>query len=347
MAERASALRRRMRVALLWAAALFLSLQLAIGVILDFVCPLIRFPSAAEMLAYLKQCPAPPEIVCLGSSRFGSGILTDTAQDALGKQAGLSTIPVVFNASTPWGDLITADFVLKQVLRAGVTPRLLLVEVSWESLQRRNRWIHAHLYRELRWQDLTKCVKDIKAAGQMVRLLAARLLPFYVYRHELGEQLEGCLPDETDAPAPSAGLDWQKIILHPSLDSPAARATAMQKDRRMVAGWLSRYDLGGYAVACLEDLLQTSRQHGIEVILLGVPVSSDYRSLVPPEIETVFRTTIDGICRKYGCRFVDYRARIPDELFVDIHHLKEEGAVQFSELLGREVLAPAWAELND
>jgi hypothetical protein len=43
----------------------------------------------------------------------------------------------------------------------------------------------------------------------------------------------------------------------------------------------------------------------------------------------------------YDCRFVDCRDRLPDELFIDNHHLRPEGGQQFSALLACEALAPA------
>jgi hypothetical protein len=340
MAERHSDLRRRMRATVFWTVGVFLAMQLLTSLMLDCAWPLLRFPSAATLVSELRRSSAHPEIICLGSSRFGAGINSPVVESAIALQTGMASPPVVFNAAMPWGDLITDEFMLEALLNSGEHPRLLVVEVSCESLQRRNRWMPAHVLRELRWQDLPRFVKDVTASRQLGRLLGSKLLPLYIHRSDIWREAKSLLPVDdqaTDSSAeecvpPPTPADWHKIIIHQPAEN--------------VRSWLRSYAPGGYSVWCLERLLQRCREDDIAVILIGVPVSKAYRNMVSPETDSAYRASIDELCNEYGCRFVDCRDRLPDEMFEDIHHLSPAGAEEFSRLLGREVLGPAWGELN-
>ena len=66
-----------------------------------------------------------------------------------------------------------------------------------------------------------------------------------------------------------------------------------------------------------------------------------------PEIDHAFLCRVVDVSRRFDCRFVDYRARIPDDYFLDNHHLHRTGGQYFSRLLAQEVLAPAWLERGE
>src|SRR5256885_6920524 len=62
----------RNRRLLLWTAAVFLALETAGGLVLDYRFPQIRFPFAFGTLDKLRAEPHAPDLVYLGSSRFGT-----------------------------------------------------------------------------------------------------------------------------------------------------------------------------------------------------------------------------------------------------------------------------------
>jgi hypothetical protein len=51
---------------------------------------------------------------------------------------------------------------------------------------------------------------------------------------------------------------------------------------------------------------------------------------------------VEQLTREHGCRFVDFRAAIPDHLFWDNHHLFPAGGEAFSRKLAEEVLLEVW-----
>jgi hypothetical protein len=75
---------------------------------------------------------------------------------------------------------------------------------------------------------------------------------------------------------------------------------------------------------------------------VDVPVTKQFRDCITPEIDAAYRSHVNELTHRYACRFVDYRDQVPDELFIDIHHLGPEGSTYFSQRIADEVLAPAW-----
>src|SRR5262245_1908229 len=94
-------LTKKARSALIWAAAYFVVLQLAGSLLFDYVWTAVRFPSAAQVLIRLEQRGKNPDIVCLGSSRFGAGINESEIGWELQQRLQLPSRPEVFNASVP------------------------------------------------------------------------------------------------------------------------------------------------------------------------------------------------------------------------------------------------------
>jgi hypothetical protein len=112
-----------------------------------------------------------------------------------------------------------------------------------------------------------------------------------------------------------------------------------------VAGWLRDYEVAGVTVRALGRVLRRCREEGIAVLLVAPPLSRPHRTLYTPAVEAAFRACIDKLTRRYGCRFVDYRDRLPEHGFADHHHVNGAGGEYFSRVLAREVLIPAWRDL--
>jgi hypothetical protein len=104
---------------------------------------------------------------------------------------------------------------------------------------------------------------------------------------------------------------------------------------------LHDFRIGGPAAAALERMVAGCADVGARVLLVGVPVTSSFRTAFTPAINSSYREFLADICRRHGCRFTDCRACVPDGGFVDAHHLSADGARYFSRLLVREVLDAA------
>jgi len=339
----------RGRSALLWAGGLFLLLQFLGGLVLDYAWTAVRFPTAARLLAYLETRPKAPDIVCLGSSRFGLGLHAPEVGWTLAEEFGHEGVGV-FNASVEAGDFISAEFMLRHLLQKGVRPKLALIEVSPDALHRKNPWMYYHVRRQLCWDDVPAFLPDAVRAKQARRLVLARLLPLYVHRVRMAEELAARrLP--VPAPANPYGfqgddLAWAEVLgVHNNVQH-VHRPDWVELGAAGARKSLQNYTIGGRSPAALERLLCQCREQGIQAILVGVPVTSVHREIYTPAVETAFLSHVERLTRTYACTFVDYRAAVPDRLFWDNHHLLEAGREVFTRKLTREVIAPAWHALR-
>ena len=349
---------RRARAALAWAVALFLLAQLTASLLLDYVCPLIRFPSAARVLATARAW-GHVDVVCLGSSRFESGISPPDVSRLLRQDSAEPPVEVL-NAAVPCGSPVVFEFLFDRLLQEGARPSLVVVEVSPETLNDHSSWLSMQVRRQLRWDDVPTYLADVWGARELPVLLQTRLLPLYSQRRQIwlaaGDALDRLLApaEEPPLPAPArvtAVLPLPAEAREPAGDTGPGRGlhalTAEQEatsrgGAAVVRDWLGRYHTGGTAVAALERLARRCREHGMDLVLFGVPVSSFHRQAYTPDVEAAFRAQMDRLTRAGGCRFVDCRDQVPDGLFRDVHHLLPEGGRFFSRKLAHDVLAPVW-----
>jgi hypothetical protein len=333
------------RRTLLWGLGLFLAAQLGGSLLLDYAGKDLRFPSAARVLRCLRQRPA-PQVVFFGSSRFAP-LFPKEMERLLAWSAPTTRPPVgVFNAAVPGGDLITTEHLLRRLLNAGAHPRLVVVEVMPEYFSCHNYWYGHHACRQLRWEDLREHGADIIESNQAGRFLSARLFGLYIHRAAVRKALLG-LAGQTSAPTaeppaappPAGPIDWDQILRPPHLDmTPTLAALLATGQGPQVL--LRHYHFGGGNVRALERLLLLCREQGIEVLLLTPPTTGMYRGGYPPEVEADYHSHLAGLQKRFGCRFLDCRDWLEDNLFQDSHHLRNEGGLYFSCLFAHRVLIP-------
>jgi hypothetical protein len=142
----------------------------------------------------------------------------------------------------------------------------------------------------------------------------------------------------------SQGVPWEVFLgmNKTSKDAPFRTQSGLPAIRR----WLQNYQVGGTAAMACERLLDRCQAHGVAAILVGVPVTRAHRELYGPEIDAAFLAYVNDLCSRRGCRFEDYRAEVPDHLFLDNHHVLREGGLYFSKRLTDEVLLPVWKEVD-
>src|SRR5208283_81841 len=136
--ERRKADRRRRGLRIvLWFVVLFWLVQVLGGVVLDYVWVRARFPKLADMYARLRARQPTPEIVFCGSSRF-EGEINCAVMDAELRHAFGDQAPRTFNAALPAGDPTIFDRILDDMFRQLRHSKLMVVEVSPETLTRRD-----------------------------------------------------------------------------------------------------------------------------------------------------------------------------------------------------------------
>lgn len=344
MRHRRARLSLRSRAAALWAVGLFAAGQLVIGLLLDYRYPLVRFPSAGRVLAVAAREERPPAVAFLGSSRTGAAVDAVEANRILAAESGRDPAPRVVTLAVPAGDALSAEFLLDQLLRAGQRPRWAVVEVSPETLNRRNLWMSSHAVRQLTWEHVPShwpTARRWHAGGYFAE---ARLVPVYTHRRQLVAEaksaVRGWLALSAGGPVRADGpLDWGDIIR--AADRPADEELIRQSRvgvDQTVRRWLDPFEVAGVSPAALERVLARGRAEGIGVVLLGIPACSAHREAITPAIDAEYLGYLDRVCREYGCRFVDARDWVPDVQFLDTLHVGSGGARAFTDRVAREVL---------
>src|SRR5207253_2621645 len=124
---------RRKRAELAWCVAGFLAVQLALGVGVDQLWPVIRDPEVEQELRCLwrhrETAPKRPLVVALGSSRTKFGLRADRLSEAAGRDG-----PLVYNLAIPASGPLFQHIVLRRLLAEGLRPQLVFIEVMPISL---------------------------------------------------------------------------------------------------------------------------------------------------------------------------------------------------------------------
>jgi hypothetical protein len=323
---------------------------------LDYGWPLLRFPAVGLMLQTVRQQPVSPDVVFVGSSRFNDGIRPQEIAPLLEAEWQMDRPCFLLNLSSSASDPVAMDFCLKHLLAEGARPRLVVVEVAPDTLNGYHDFVHFHAHRQFHWGDLLGHLGETARSRGQLRVLRARLLPTYQFRHDLLEHLGDLIvrgqprfplhPRDRIAAAGAAArpparipVDWQAMLTPPAAEmTPALRQKQQRTASYSSRHYFRRYKIGGMRQEALERILRRCRQHGASVLLMEAPVSGAHRRYLTPEIDGTFRAYIDQLCHRHGCSFVAARAWMPDPLFSDCLHLDERGAVHFSRLLTHRVL---------
>ncbi len=347
MTSRGKSRCRRGLAILAWGFTFFALAQLVGGLGLDYLWPAVRFPSFGQVLRHWRARRRTPDILFIGSSRFGAGVMPAVMRGAFRSVLGDDCRIDAFNASVPGGDPISQAYEFNRLAQHRRRPGMLVLEISPDMLNAYNEWLAAHVSRQLRWEDVPAYLVDVWKSRQITRLVGARVFPLFVHREEIYRRLArlGDLPAENDDS--DQVIDWKQMLQTPSQPAeadgqntlPVPATIGFQKK-------LHGYRIGGSTAAALERLLDRCHHLNIPVVLVGVPLTSYARQCFTPEIDAAYHDYTARLCRTYSCRFVDWRDQIPDADFLDIHHMLAVGGEEFSWRLAREVIAPAWRETH-
>jgi hypothetical protein len=348
--SRRAAFGRRSRTAIGWALGLFVVVQVASGLVLDYGTPLIRFPSARSVLGVARQDPTPPSFAFFGSSRTGAAIYHDDLNHILAEPG--KPLPRTISMAVPAADAIAMEFLLDQLLESGPIPKWAVIEVSPETVNAENTWwMSVHVLRQLNWEHVPTHIQAAIKGKAAWPFLEARLVPTYTYRKQIvaetketivdwlpKKEAAGQGPAVTPDPSP-VPLNWADLIRAPAKppddqlieNSRVGGQTIIRKS-------LTPYRVGGLSATALERMLVKCRSAGVRTILLGIPTCSAHRAEYTPAIEDEYDAFVRRLVTEYGCRYVDGRDWVPDTLFLDTLHVDIDGGKLFTRRLAGEVL---------
>jgi hypothetical protein len=321
---------------------------LPIGNVLLDRCPMsARFGDGDAMIKRWRARPETPQIVFIGSSRTGCSLNVETIAPRVRKISGDHSVQI-FNAAVVAAEPLTMRFLSARMMAEGRTPKLAILEITPDTVARRNITLDYTLTRQFVFRDIRENLADIfhSTNKTISRVFSSRLIPFYTHRLALRSwaaeswtRLIGePVTEEIEEPRHDFFSEWaraQKLV-----DPPLA--ARVQRDVPRIRQQLRDYETAGKTPAALEELVARCQRSGIKVMLLEPPMHSALRALFVPAIRTPYRAFVEHLERTHGCRFVDLSDRVPDTMFVDSFHVAPEGREYFSRLFAEEILGPVW-----
>jgi hypothetical protein len=334
------------RAGLIWGLVLCAAVQLAGWVLTDRWYPELRDPEFGYRLARLKYVratePDRPLLVLLGSSRaefgFRPGVLPPyrLANDAT---------PLVFNFGLSGTGPVREYLTLRRLLAAGVRPNWVVVEVLPPLLHqvgiKREEYMHDPTH--MSWADFRILKEFLVSPAQTRREMLPHLVcPWYARRFSIVTRYA---PNWIPPYWRHDGW-WTQQDNHGWLPMPQTSVTPDERFHRTVAARneyrpaLTDFEVSPVADRAMHKLLDLCRLQGIPAALLLMPESSDFRGFYDDRTRACLTGYLDRLGREYDLPCVDARQWLPDEAFVDGHHILRRAAITFTERLGRELLQP-------
>ncbi len=288
----------------------------------------------------LTEAPDRPLVLMFGSSR------TDWAFEAgrLSGRPGPDGRPLlVYNFGVPTAGPMHEALFLNDLLDEGIRPRLLLVEFVTTLLNQSRRgllteeqftearWHNAHQLFFLRWY-----FSNPRKA--LIQWVEAQVAPWYAFRWNIHEHLQGHhstepLDDQAERPMDA----WGCRMLWKDPNTPEYRAMRWEGAFQMYRPTLQRFHLGAKPTQAMHDLLARCRRENIAVALVLMPVTNEFRELIPAEGRAELDNLVAKLSSRYGAHLIDASDWLDNGDFDDGHHVLTTGADKFSTRMIDEV----------
>lgn len=281
----------------------------------------------------LEEGPARPLLLVVGSSRIATGFRPETLPELLTPDG---QPPLTFNFSHTGAGPLLNLMEVERLLRRGIRPRWLVVEVLPAMLKISGG---SSTLENAEARDLALLNEYMPAWKVLGHYAGARLVPST--RH-YGAALRPCLPgwlapDDGRSALPLDPLGGSCFLNDRNHDS-IRRRTDVVRGQYYPA--LQHFTISPVADRSLRTLLERCRAEDIPVVLLLTPEASEFRSWYHSwTADQVDRYCAD-LSREFAVPFIDARTWLDDSAFIDAHHTHPEGAAHFTCRLGSDVLQP-------
>lgn len=335
----------RARAALLWLALLVAASQAGFVMLQRRVLPDAHDPEYGRRLRTLRQLladnPGRPLLLVMGSSRVALGLQTSLIEDV---RLPDGAQPLVFNFSIPGSGVLRELVWLKRVVHDGIRPDRVLVE-CWPPLVSRvygdkeSVWLPAA---SLRWDDLWLVDHYGCEPAQLLNdWLEVRLLPCFGDRALWLERLAPAwLPPEEQPKVkrPPHRMDEYGALETPARPPDEYRRPLVDNDRRFYGEAIRHWQLSATSDRSIRATFRFCRSERIPAALLLMPESTEMLSWYPDERRAEVEAYFKRLANDYQVTLIDTRRWVGDMGFLDSHHLSREGAEQFTQRFGREIV---------
>jgi hypothetical protein len=323
---------RHSRRSLAWGLAVWLALSAALLVRVQVARPDLVNPDFAVRLAKLRQRqteqPGRPLGLVIGSSRLLLAYRPEVVAP-LRDQTG--RLVLTFNFSHPGMGPVFQHLYLRRLVREGIRPRVVVLEVMPMLLHREDDHIVQlfipvpELPAAASYLPLATLVRGTLRRQRQVYPAAARSL--------FPGDLRRLVPEPCDYPTLGQG----------GLKNMLPRVSAAERRRQVCFAhatypWLGDPTVSPRSARALRASVELCRRRGAVVVLLLSPEGPSFRSLYPPGVEEEIATFVRRLADESGAVAVDARRWLDEEDFYDGHHALEAGAARLTRQLHDEVL---------
>jgi hypothetical protein len=316
-------------------AVVFVATQLALAAALELGPVWLRDPEygvkESRLDAIMSQTGCP--IIAFGSSRLAEGL----------RPGLLGPDPSIYNFGLIGAGPVQERLALQRLLRHGVRPTTVIVEY-WPPywLQFADQREEDRIDRQrLNRHDLPMLSRYVRKPHELTRdLTTASLMPIHSHRFVLMNlALAVWLPFEKRQEFRWRPLDdWGWLPGKDADPDPDARPRRLQQTRQYYEPFLTAASFDPVAVRAFDDLLGDCQSAGIQVIVIWLPESSEFRAWYSPSVERRAREMFAQVGRRSGVRCIDARAWIADDRLGDGFHLDPSGADQLTRRLAQELV---------
>jgi len=329
------------RAVLLWGLLFYVLIQLAVFVVMDRWHPMlfdhVWFCKWGHFREWVAREADRPLVVMLGSSR------TDDAFQArvLDGRPGPGGRPLrAYNFGVPASGPMHEWLYLRDMLDAGIRPRLLLIEylpplfnAPHTGLISEENWTAGS------WLNTTHLVRMwpflMNPTRKGEEWLASRLAPAYVFRPHLQERLREWYNGEPPLPILLREHDARGRLL-PEWIPLVERERRWSVSRELYGRSLHHFRPAAGAMHALRRLVRRCHREQIPVVLVVMPESPRFRALYTPECQAASDSLLAEL-RNTGVPVIDANRWLPEDDFSDGHHVNERGAEKFTTRLIAEV----------
>ena len=345
--------RNRGRAAILTFASTTLSINFGVLLILNSINPGLRDPEynrrISQLRARVAENPERPLVLVIGSSRTAMGVRPSEWEACRPARTG-SPDPLLFNLSLIGGGPLLELIVLQRALADGAKPAAILFEYWPPLFFNESEDPFGVALDRLGPRDLAVVDTIIELPDSTNRMLSEhRLNPISATRHRLLSQFfPKWIPTKNRVDWMWSDVDgwgWK-----PGCDFKAgltkSRTILLNQARESFSRRFREFRIDPGQDRAFREAIALARKSGLEVRLISMPESSEFRSWYPPSVEQAAWEHLKDLRQDFGVKVIDARCWMEDDLFSDGFHLTRIGAAEFTRRLGQVIATSCLKQLG-
>ncbi|HND56095.1 MAG TPA: hypothetical protein PLV92_26950, partial [Pirellulaceae bacterium] len=271
--------------------------------------------------------------VMLGSSRVMNGFDGRSFERELGRE--VSRPVVAANLGVPGAGPVDSLVQLGRLLRDGRSPDLVLIEIlpnQFNTAPDSSPPLGASASLDAadrKWLEQFRLAIP-EATAQPIRNSP---LAVWNYRRELLRATFPKILDGGDSAIWARNCDECGSRLRYEQATPDLRRASLEVARKQFAEPLANCELGGDGFTALDAMLETCREQRIPAALVIMPEGPEFRSWYRPGTPEQLLTRLRELASRRQAELIDHWDAMPEEAFIDSHHLLAPGAIEFSSRL--------------